>query len=101
MKLKNYVLLSLTSILTPGTTRPMPVSVETAFRSPGTMKRERPSFETADGETAVVDTRDIPSIEMEIRDPARIEGREVPESIKSRNIPSIEVEIRDPARIEG
>ena len=91
MKLSTYVLLSLTAILSPGVTMPVPASIDTTITTTNTMKRENHRFETAIGDTAVVDAREFPDIDVEIRDPARIE---------SRDIPSIEVEIRDPARIE-
>ena len=93
MKLNTYLLLSLAGFIAPGTTIPMPASIDKAIRSPDTTKRgnER-SFEMAVGDTAAVNTRDVPNIEVQIRDPAAIEGRD---------IPSIEVQIRDPAAIEG
>ena len=100
MKLNTYVLLSLTGVFTPGATKPMPASFEAAFGVPGTMKRKNPSFEAASVESAVVGTRDIPNIEVQIRDPAKIERRELLGNIETRDNPNIAVQIRDPAKID-
>ena len=93
MKFNTYLLLSLAGFIAPGTSIPMPASIDKAIRSPDTTKRgNEQSFEMAvGGVAAAVNTRDVPDIEVQIRDPAAIEGRD---------IPTIEVQIRDPAAIE-